>query len=112
MAGPARPARRADFIAAGDNRRLDVLVAAALGLSRNQAATLIAEGHVLVAGKREKAAYRPRAGERVEAVVPPQPTREVAAEQIDLAVAYEDDDLLVVDKPAGMVVHPAPGNWT
>jgi 23S rRNA pseudouridine1911/1915/1917 synthase len=112
MAGPARPARRADFTAAGDNRRLDVLVAAALDLSRNQAATLIAEGHVLVAGKREKAGYRPRAGERVEAVVPPQPTREVAAEQIDLAVAYEDDDLLVVDKPPGMVVHPAPGNWT
>ncbi len=112
MAGPERPARRAEFTAAGDNKRLDVLVAAALDVSRNQAATLISEGHVLVAGKREKAGYRPRAGERIEAVVPPPLTREVAAEQIDLSVVYEDDDLLVVDKPAGMVVHPAPGNWS
>ena len=112
MAGPERPARRAEFAAAGDNQRLDVLVAAALDVSRNQAATLIAEGHVLVAGKREKAGYRPRAGELIEAVVPPAPTREVAAEQIDLSVVYEDDDLLAIDKPAGMVVHPAPGNWT
>jgi 23S rRNA pseudouridine1911/1915/1917 synthase len=112
MAAPERPARRADFTAEGDDRRLDVLVASALDISRNQAATLIAEGHVLVEGKRERAGYRPRAGERIEAVIPPPPTREVVAEQIDLAVVYEDDDLLVVDKAAGMVVHPAPGNWT
>ena len=112
MAGPERPARRADFAAPGDNQRLDVLVASALDISRNQAATLIADGHVLVAGKREKAGYRPRSGERIEAVVPPSPAREVVAEQIDLTVVYEDDELLVVDKPAGMVVHPAPGNWT
>ncbi len=112
MAGPERPARRADFTATGDNTRLDVLVASGGVVSRDHAATLIAGGHGLVAGRREKAAYRPRAGERIEAVVPPPPSREVAPEQIDLSVVHEDDDLLVVDKPAGMVVHPAPGNWT
>jgi 23S rRNA pseudouridine1911/1915/1917 synthase len=112
VAGPERPARRADFAAPGDDQRLDVLVATALDVSRNRAATLIAEGHVLVGGKRQKAGYRPRAGERIEAAVPPPQTREIAGEQIDLSVVYEDDDLLVVDKAAGMVVHPAPGNWT
>jgi 23S rRNA pseudouridine1911/1915/1917 synthase len=95
-----------------DAPRLDVLVATHLDISRNQAATLIAGGHVLVAGRREKASYRARAGEHVTVEVPPAPGREVLGEDIPLIVAYEDDDLLVVDKPAGMVVHPAPGNWT
>jgi 23S rRNA pseudouridine1911/1915/1917 synthase len=112
VAVPGPPARRVEFPAPETNQRLDVLVAAALDISRNQAATLIADGHVLVERRREKAAYRPRAGERVEAVVPPPTTREVAGEQIDLTVVHEDEDLLVVDKPAGMVVHPAPGNWS
>jgi 23S rRNA pseudouridine1911/1915/1917 synthase len=92
--------------------RLDVLVATHLDISRNQAATLIAGGHVLVAGRREKASYRARAGEQVIVEVPPAPGREVLGEDIPLNVAYEDDDVLVVDKPAGMVVHPAPGNWS
>jgi 23S rRNA pseudouridine1911/1915/1917 synthase len=112
VAGPRPPARRVEFRASDGNQRLDLLVAAALDVSRTQAATLIAGGRVLVEGKREKAGYRPRAGERIEAVVPPPAVREVGAEQIDLAVAFEDEDLLVVDKPAGMVVHPAPGNWS
>jgi 23S rRNA pseudouridine1911/1915/1917 synthase len=95
-----------------DAPRLDVLVATHLDISRNQAATLIAEGHVLVAGRRERASYRARTGERVTVEVPPAPGREVLAEDIPLAVVYEDDDVLVVDKAAGMVVHPAPGNWS
>ncbi|HEX8946021.1 MAG TPA: RluA family pseudouridine synthase [Gemmatimonadaceae bacterium] len=92
--------------------RLDVLVATQLDISRNQAATLIAEGHVLVGGRRERASYRARAGEQISVEVPPAPGREVLGEDIPLSVVYEDDDLLVVDKPAGMVVHPAPGNWS
>jgi 23S rRNA pseudouridine1911/1915/1917 synthase len=95
-----------------DAPRLDVLVATHLDMSRNQAATLIAEGHVLVGGRREKASYRARAGECVTVEVPPAPGREVLGEDIPLSVAFEDDDVLVVDKPAGMVVHPAPGNWS
>ena len=95
-----------------DAPRLDVLVAMHLDISRNQAATLIAEGRVLVAGRREKASYRARTGEQVTVDVPPPVGREVLGEDIPLNVAYEDDDLLVVDKPAGMVVHPAPGNWS
>jgi 23S rRNA pseudouridine1911/1915/1917 synthase len=106
------PSTRHSIDAPDDAPRLDVLVATRLDISRNQAATLIAGGHVLVAGRREKASYRARAGEHVTVEVPPAPGREVLGEDIPLIVAYEDDDLLVVDKPAGMVVHPAPGNWT
>ena len=100
------------FAAPADAPRLDVLVAQQLDISRNQAATLIANGHVLVAGRREKASYRAEPGEEVVVTPPPPPSREVAAEQIPLAIRFEDDDVVVIDKPAGMVVHPAPGNWT
>jgi 23S rRNA pseudouridine1911/1915/1917 synthase len=92
--------------------RLDVFIAGQLDLSRNQAATLIANGRVLVNGRREKASYRPRSGEGITVDIPPPVGRAVLGEDIPLVVAFEDDDLLVVDKPAGMVVHPAPGNWS
>jgi 23S rRNA pseudouridine1911/1915/1917 synthase len=66
----------------------------------------------MVDGRREKAAYRLRAGEQVSVTVPPPPGRDVVPEAIPLRVVYEDEWLMVVDKPAGMVVHPAPGHWT
>jgi 23S rRNA pseudouridine1911/1915/1917 synthase len=92
--------------------RLDLFVAASLDLSRNQAATLIAEGNVLVDGRREKASYRARTGEKITVNIPAPKGIEVEGEDIPLDVVFEDDDVLVVNKPAGMVVHPAPGNWT
>ena len=101
-----------ELIAPNDAPRLDVLVASHLELSRNQAATLIANGRVTIDGRREKASYRPRAGERIAVSIPAPSSRAVLAEAIPLNVSYEDDDVLVVDKPAGMVVHPAPGNWS
>jgi len=101
-----------ELIAPNDAPRLDVLVASHLELSRNQAATLIANGRVTIDGRREKASYRPRAGERIAVSVPAPSSRAVLAEAIPLNVSYEDDDVIVVHKPAGMVVHPAPGNWS
>lgn len=101
-----------ELTAPNDAPRLDVLVAAHLDISRNQAATLIANGRVVVDGRRERASYRARAGERIAVTVPPPASRAVIAESIPLNVVYEDDDVLVVDKAAGMVVHPAPGNWS
>jgi 23S rRNA pseudouridine1911/1915/1917 synthase len=103
---------RRTFDAPDDAPRLDLLVAQQLDLSRNQAATLIANGRVLVAGRRERASYRAEAGEQIEVDVPAPEARPVLGESIPLAVVFEDDDVLVVDKPAGMVVHPAPGNWS
>lgn len=102
-----------EFTVEGDGApRLDLFVAQAAGLSRSQAATLIADGRVLVDGRRERASFRPERGARVAVDVPPPPGREVIAEQIPVAVVFEDEHLIVVDKAAGMVVHPAPGNWT
>ncbi|HXT18299.1 MAG TPA: RluA family pseudouridine synthase [Gemmatimonadaceae bacterium] len=95
-----------------DAPRLDLLVAGALDLSRNQAATLIAEGHVLVDGRREKSAYRARPGEKVTVNIPEPRGIKVEGEDIPIDVVYEDDSVLVVNKAAGMVVHPAPGNWS
>ncbi len=98
--------------ASADAPRLDVLIAGYLDISRNQAATLIAGGQVTVNGHREKASYKSREGEIVTVEVAPPPDRQVIGEDIPLTIVYEDDDVLVVDKPGGMVVHPAPGNWT
>jgi 23S rRNA pseudouridine1911/1915/1917 synthase len=73
---------------------------------------LIAQGHVRVDGRREKASYRPETGEVVRVEIPKVEKRTISGEDIPVAVVYEDEALLVVDKPAGMVVHPAPGNWS
>jgi 23S rRNA pseudouridine1911/1915/1917 synthase len=89
-----------------------VFIARELDVSRTQAATLIAGGGVEVDGRRERASYRPVEGERVLVTVPAPAARRVEPEDIALTVVYEDEHLLVVDKPAGMVVHPAPGNWS
>ena len=104
---------RHTFVAeAGDDARLDTLVARRLDLSRTAAATLIASGNVTIAGRREKASFRPQPGDSIEVEIPAPETREILGEKIDLSVVHEDDAVLVVDKPAGMVVHPAPGNWS
>jgi 23S rRNA pseudouridine1911/1915/1917 synthase len=109
-AGPA--AARHEVIAPDDAGRLDLFIASALDLSRTQAATLIANGHVSVDGRAERASYHPVAGERVVVEIAAPTARPVIAEDIPLHVVFEDEEVLVVDKPAGMVVHPAPGNWS
>jgi 23S rRNA pseudouridine1911/1915/1917 synthase len=73
---------------------------------------LIAQGHVRVDGRQEKASYRTETGEVVRVEIPQVEKRTISGEDIPVAVVYEDEALLVVDKPAGMVVHPAPGNWS
>jgi 23S rRNA pseudouridine1911/1915/1917 synthase len=79
-------------------------------LSRAHISGLVARGLVTVNGSIAKASYRLKGGELVEIEVsPPLPTT-LLPQDIPITVVYEDDDLLVVDKPAGMVVHPAPGH--
>jgi 23S rRNA pseudouridine1911/1915/1917 synthase len=92
-------------------RRLDaLLVELEPGLSRAQAQRLIARGDVTVCGRRAKASHRVRAGERIEGRVPEPERAGLEPEPIPLAVVHEDADLIVIDKPAGLVVHPAPGH--
>jgi 23S rRNA pseudouridine1911/1915/1917 synthase len=113
MTAPLGPGRHRFVIAAADaGERLDLVVARCIGGSRTQAATLIATGRVTVGGKAERASFRPEGGEALEVEIPEPPGRTVEPEQIPLRVVFEDADLVVVDKPAGMVVHPAPGNWS
>jgi 23S rRNA pseudouridine1911/1915/1917 synthase len=85
------------------------LVSAVPELSRVRLQALIDEGYVRVGGAARKAAHRLRGGETVEVEIPPAPPEELVPEPIALAVVHEDDHVLVVDKPAGMVVHPGAG---
>jgi 23S rRNA pseudouridine1911/1915/1917 synthase len=100
------------LVEADSDVRLDLFVAQRAELSRTQAATLIALGNVTVNGRREKASYRAVGGELVRVEIPVVEKRAISGEDIPLTIVHEDAALLVVDKPAGMVVHPAPGNWS
>ena len=112
--GPAgsRSTHHEFTVEADSNVRLDLLVASRLELSRTQSATLIATRAVTVNGKHQRASYRAEAGDRVAVDIPVPQGREIVGEQIPVDIVFEDDDLVVVNKAAGMVVHPAPGNWT
>ncbi len=100
------------LVEADSDVRLDLFVAQRAELSRTQAATLIALGNVTVDGGRERASYRVAEGQRVMVNIPVPEKRDISGEDIPLTIVYEDESLLVVDKPSGMVVHPAPGNWS
>ena len=93
-----------------EGARLDVVLAAGAGLSRASAQRLIAEGLVHVDGEPALKKHLVRAGERVAWEPPPEPVSRLEAENVPYTIVYEDDWLLVVDKPAGVVVHPAPGH--
>ena len=93
---------------AGD--RLDSLLAAELDMARNAVQRLIEEGSVTLQGKAVKKNYRVTAGDVFEVVVPEQDEEVLVPDDIPLDIIYEDYDIIVINKPAGMVVHPAPGH--
>ncbi len=95
---------------AGD--RLDVYVAVNSDLSRARVQALVAEGRVRVDGRVARKADRLEAGQEIEVRVPPPETLEAQPEDLELDVLFEDSSLLVVNKPSGMVTHPAPGHPT
>ena len=90
--------------------RLDAFLAQDGALSRSQAAHLIASGHVRVDGKQAAKSCRLAGGERVSVDIPEVRDTAVTAQDIPLDVVYEDGDVIVVNKPKGLVVHPAPGH--
>lgn len=91
--------------------RLDVGIAGALAKSRSFAQNLVETGSVKVNGAVKKSNYKVRADDRIEICLPESQALQAEAEDIPLEIVYEDEDLLVVNKPQGMVVHPAPGAW-
>ena len=92
-------------------RRLDAFLAQQLrDLSRSRLQKLIKEGHVTINGCPAKAGCKLKKDDCLAVVVPSIPMTSLAAEDIPVTVVYEDDDLLVIDKPPGLTVHPAPGH--
>jgi len=98
-------------VIAADGQRLDKALAEASGLSRERVKALLGEGRVRLAGMpAAQASLKAAVGTRFEIHVPAAAPAEAAAQDIPLAIVHEDADLIVVDKPAGLVVHPAAGN--
>ncbi|HUF51212.1 MAG TPA: RluA family pseudouridine synthase [Longimicrobiales bacterium] len=98
-------------VAEPGGERLDVVLATRIpALSRSRCAQLLAQGRVRVNGAPARKSYRPAPGDVIELDVPPPVPAGIEAEPIPLDIVFEDADLIVLDKPAGLVVHPAPGH--
>lgn len=91
--------------------RLDKFIADNSDLSRNIVSKLIDEGKVTVNGKITQKSVKLKDGDIIAVEIPEPEILSIEAQDIPLDIVYEDDDLLVVNKPKGMVVHPAPGNY-
>ena len=95
-----------------NNMRLDkVLVAFMSDKSRSYIAKLIDDGNCLVNGKPAKASLKVRTNDAISIDIPENKTLNVTEENIPLHIIYEDEDILIIDKPQGMVVHPSNGHW-
>jgi 23S rRNA pseudouridine1911/1915/1917 synthase len=108
----SRSGEHIEFIVPPDcsGQRLDrFLVSQVPELSRSRIQSLIDEGRVLVDAVARKASHHMASGETVDVEIPPTPTAGVEAEPIPLDILYEDEDLTVINKPAGMIVHPGAG---
>jgi 23S rRNA pseudouridine1911/1915/1917 synthase len=100
-----------EIVSDADGVRLDKYVADKTSdLSRVRVNELIGSGVIKVNGRIEKPSYKVNPGDRIEAEIPPSPPTGLAAEDIPLEVIYEDKDLAVINKPAGLTTHPAPGH--
>ena len=95
----------------GENRRIDVFAAETADITRSRAAMLAEEGCIAVNGTKVQKNTRLKPGDRVEILVPEPVIYNAEPENIPLDIVYEDNDLLIVNKPKGMVVHPAAGNY-
>ena len=81
-------------------------------LSRSYIQKLLKDGHIKVNGRAVKANYKVNSGDQICVTIPELETPDILPENIPLDILYEDDDILVVNKPKGMVVHPAPGHYS
>ncbi len=94
------------------SKRIDAYIAERLNISRSHAGHLLEQGNVTLGGKTATKSQKVKTGDNITVVLPDPVPLEVTPENIPLDIVYEDDDLLVVNKPKGMVVHPAAGNYS
>lgn len=96
-----------------EGERLDVFLAWKFDRTRTQIQYLIREGKVYINNyKKTKPALIVRPGMEITVRVQPRPVQDIVPEPVDFDIVYEDEDLLVVDKPSGLIVHPSPGHWS
>lgn len=95
-----------------DGVRLDKYLSTVSELSRTRIQDLAKTGAITVNGKVQKGSYKVCVGDVISCDVPEDETTEIMPEDIPLDILYEDEDIIVVNKPKGMVVHPAPGNYS
>lgn len=94
-------------------QRIDVFLASQLPeYSRSYLQDLIKQGNATINGNKVKANYKVKPGEEITLSIPPAKQLEIEPERIELDIIYEDNDIAVINKPQGMVVHPAPGNYS
>ena len=100
-----------NYVITDQTGRIDkVLTSLEPEITRSQLKNLINDGHVTVNGQAVKPKYKVQAGDKISLVKPEPQSLELTPENIPLDIVYEDDDVIVVNKPQGMVVHPAPGH--
>ncbi len=93
--------------------RLDTYITSFVeNATRNKVQKAIKDGYVFVNGKKQKASYTMQPGDQIFIELPIAPPPEAVPEEMDLNIVYEDEDIIIVNKEAGMVVHPAYGNWS
>jgi Pseudouridylate synthases, 23S RNA-specific len=111
---PDSPENGTETIAAGEEDRgirLDVFLSSRLGITRNFARKLVEDGNVrLLPPRKAKPGMKMVPGIAAEVTLPPPESLDLEPEEVPFGVVYEDEWLIVVDKPSGVVVHPAPGN--
>ena len=111
VAGDGQRERRWEFRVGRDGGRLDQFLAGQdTGLTRSRLHALIAEGYATLNGGVVKPSQKVRAGDVVRLTAPPPRSLDLSPEEIPLEIVYQDADIIVLDKPAGLPVHPGPGH--
>lgn len=100
-----------EFACESDGVRLDLYISQMCELTRSNASKIVEKGNVSVNGRTvTKKSFPTKTGQSISVVLPPVEICSAIPQQMDLDIIYEDDDIIIVNKPQGMVVHPAPGN--
>ena len=91
-------------------KRIDVFISEKTEISRNNAINLIEDGNITVNSKSQKKNYKVKEGDNIEVNMPEAKPLDLTPYEIEMDIRYEDSDVIVINKPKGLVVHPAPGN--